>query len=148
MIISPFDDLLYKQLIDYSVEKISQSGLPIYTSKNEHFIDALGLAYLAFVLEFPTIAQGIKEITNTTRIGFSKNGFQSQKAQKDLAELALNAVKKNPWDNQDPTELRGDRPNYFKVPNGTPLGFYKAGSSSIGWGSRGGRSSSSLRSTW
>lgn len=148
MIISPYDDLLYKQLIDYSVERISQAGLPVYTSKNEHFIDALGLAYLAFVLEFPTIAKGIKEINNTTRLGFSQNGFQSQKAQKDLAELALHAAKLNPWDKQDPTELRGDRPTYFKIPLGTPLGFNKTGSSSIGWGSRGGRSSSNLRSSW
>ena len=148
MIISPYDDLLYKQLIDYSVERISQSGLPVYTSKNEHFIDALGLAYLAFVLEFPTIAKGIKEIANTTRLGFSASGFQSQKAQKDLAELAMHAAKMNPWEKQDPTELRGDRPTYYKVPNGTPLGYYKSGSSSIGWGSRGGKSSSNLRSSW
>ena len=148
IILSPYDELLYKQLIDYSVERISQAGLPVYTSKNEHFIDALGLAYLAFVLEFPTIAKGIKEISNTTRLGFSQSGFQSQKAQKDLVELALHAAKFNPWEKQDPTELRGDRPTYFKVPLGTPLGFNKTGSSSIGWGSRGGRSSSSLRSSW
>ena len=109
---------------------------------------ALGLAYLAFVLEFPTIAKGIKEISNPTRLGFSQSGFQSQKAQKDLAELALHAAKLNPWDKQDPTELRGDRPTYYKVPNGTPLGYYKSGSSSIGWGSRGGKSSSNLRSSW
>lgn len=148
MILSPYDDVLYKQLIDYSVERISQAGLPVYTSKNEHFIDALGLSYLAFVLEFPMIANGIKEIENTSRIKFVQGGFQGVKAQRDLAEIALKAAKNNPWNKTDPTELRGDRPSYYKVPMGTPLGFYKGGSSSIGWGSRGGRSSNSFRSSW
>ena len=148
MILSPYDDVLYKQLIDYSVERISQAGLPVYTSKNEHFIDALGLSYLAFVLEFPTIANGIKEIENTSRIKFVQGGFQGLKAQRDLIEMAMQAAKNNPWKNTDPTELRGDRPSYYKVPMGTPLGFYKGRSSSIGWGSRGGRSSNSFRSSW
>lgn len=63
MILSPFDSLLHKQLIDYCVEKISASGSPVYTSVNEHFVDALGLAYLAFALEFPDIVNVIKRST-------------------------------------------------------------------------------------
>lgn len=149
MILSPYDDILYKQLIDYSVERISQSGLPIYTSKDEHFIDALGLAYLAFVLEFPNIAKGIKEIENSSKMAFVDGGFQARLAQKDLAQMAVNATTNSPWKNADYSERRGERPSYYKVPNGTPLGFYKSGSTGIGWGSRGGgNSSSSHRSSW
>jgi hypothetical protein len=60
---------------------------------------------------------------------------------------------KNPWDNtiNDPRELRGDRQEYFKVPLGAPLGFYKGGSGgkSNGWGSRGGKTrSGNTRSSW
>ena len=62
IILSPFDETIYKQLIDYNVQRISQSGIPIYTSENEHFVDALALAYLAFVLEFPELTNIIKEI--------------------------------------------------------------------------------------
>jgi replicative DNA helicase len=60
LILSPFDDHLHKQLIDYSVEKVTANGTPVYTSVNEHFVDALGLAYLAFALEFPDIVNVIK----------------------------------------------------------------------------------------
>lgn len=150
LILSPYDEVLYKQLIDYSVEKISQSGLPIYTSNNEHFIDALGLAYLAFVLEFPTIAKGIKEIENTSTMAFVAGGFQAHRAQKDLYEMAQTVRKNNPWTKNppDPTELRGDRPSYYKVPNGTPLGYYKSGGSGIGWGNRGGAGNSMNRRSW
>ena len=148
MILSPYDEVLYKQLIDYSVERISQSGLPVYTSKNEHFIDALGLAYLAFVLEFPKLANGIKEIENSSKILFVEGGFQERLAQKDLSELAARAAAKTPWNNVDKTDRTGDRPTYYKVSNSTPLGFYKGGSTSIGWGSRGGRGPGSYRSSW
>lgn len=71
MILSPFDDILHKQLIDYCVDKVTQSGLPVYTSKNEHFVDALGLAYLAMVLKFPEVAGFIKEIEHTNKIEFA-----------------------------------------------------------------------------
>lgn len=68
IILSPFDDILHKQLIDYCVDRVTQSGLPVYTSKNEHFVDALGLAYLAMVLKFPEIAGFIKEIEHSSKI--------------------------------------------------------------------------------
>jgi len=132
IILSPYDEVLHKQLIDYEVERISQNGTPVYTSKNEHFIDALGLAYLAFVLEFPTITQSIKQIESTNKILFTNKGFQSQKAQVDLKELSLKTFN-DPWKNikTDPTELKGDKPRYFKTPISP-----KTKSSSFGWGSR------------
>ena len=45
MILSPFDETLHKQLVDYSVEKISANGKPIYTSINEHFVDIIFLGF-------------------------------------------------------------------------------------------------------
>ena len=68
IILSPFDEVLHKQLIDYSVERVSQSGVPVYTSKNEHYVDALGLAHLAFVLEFPQLTAMIKKPEFTNKI--------------------------------------------------------------------------------
>jgi replicative DNA helicase len=44
MVLSPFDDILRVQLENYVVEKITQMGVPKYTSKNEHAVDALMLA--------------------------------------------------------------------------------------------------------
>ena len=72
MILSPFDDVIHKQLVDYSVERITPRGLPVYTSENEHFVDALGLAYLAMVLKFPTITQYIQQIKHA--IGITRSG--------------------------------------------------------------------------
>ena len=140
IILSPYDEVLHKQLVDYEVERITQSGVPVYTSKNEHFIDALGLAYLAFVQNFPIITQAVKEIEVSSKMLHSSSAFQADLAQRDLANMSLNRIK-NPWSgaNVDYSELRGDRPSYFKVPNGTPLGFYKNGGGSIGWGSRSGK---------
>ena len=140
IILSPYDEVLHKQLVDYEVERITQSGVPVYTSKNEHFIDALGLAYLAFVQNFPIITQAVKEIEVSSKMLHSSSAFQADLAQRDLANMSLNRIK-NPWSgaNIDYSELRGDRPSYFKVPNGTPLGFYKNGGGSIGWGSRSGK---------
>lgn len=142
IILSPYDDVLHKQLIDYEIERISQSGEPVFTSKNEHFVDALGLAYLAFVLEFPNLTGGIKEIENTTLLGRVENGFSRDRLiQKELASLTFKKFN-NPWDNAniDPTELRGDRPSYYKMP--TPKvskDFMRPGggrNSNFNWGSR------------
>ena len=95
MILSPFDDILHKQLIDYCVDHITQSGQPVYTSENEHFVDALGLAYLAMVLKFPEITQFIKEISHTTHMESGLGFFQGQA---DRAIRSIESVK-DPWNN-------------------------------------------------
>lgn len=147
MILSPFDETLHKQLIDYEVERISQSGTPIFTSVNEHFVDALGLAYLAFVLEFPELTKSIKKPVNTTKI--IQTPIQLGQGRADSALRDLGSPAANPWASQlkyDPTELKGDRPSWVKV----PLGAKNPASSGGGWGSRGGSRSgnSGGRSTW
>ena len=68
MVISKYDEKLYKQLIDYEVVKYAQNGKPIFTDVNEHFIDALGLAYLAMTLTFKDLTGVMKDRAVTNRV--------------------------------------------------------------------------------
>ena len=52
MILSPFDEVLLKQLENYRVEKITASGQPKYVSVNEHAVDALMLAVWGLYTEY------------------------------------------------------------------------------------------------
>lgn len=134
MMLSPFDEVLHKQLIDYSVEKISMSGQPVFTSENEHFVDALGLAYLAMVQNFPEITNMLKEPETTTKVEFSKRTLGSAGLNSLFADVEKTATNQSNLitPTYDPTERRGDRPSQFKVPLG-----YKSKSSMISsWGSR------------
>lgn len=148
LILSPYDNVLYKQLIDYSVERISQNGIPVYTSKDEHFIDATGLCVLAMVLEFPLITQTVKRIENTTNMVHISANFGAQKAQMDIWAMANNAQQKNPWEGRkDMDDLPGDRPTYFKIPIGKKT--VQNSVSAIGWGSRmATRSNGNPRTMW
>ena len=153
IILSPFDDVLYKQLIDYEVERITQRGDPVYSSKNEHFIDALGLAYLAFVLEFPKLTGSIKEFEQSSIFKFIQGGFQDKLAQIDLAKMNTIGNFNNPWKNVniDHSELPGDRPTYYKMPDYKPSSnFYRPGGirNSSSWGSRSSNSNSGYRRSW
>jgi hypothetical protein len=62
IVLSPFDDMVWKQMMDYQVVRISQSGKPVYTSENEHALDAFMLTILGFTLEFPNITKILEEI--------------------------------------------------------------------------------------
>ena len=145
IMLSPFDENLHKQLVDYCVERITEAGLPKYTSKNEHFVDALGLAYLAFVLKFPDITQGIKKIENSSKIEHS----QVQLGVTSTHDLS--APISNPWKNlnqigKDPGERRGDYQQWVKVPMVAKKPSFSSRSS---WGSRGiGSNISGGRSLW
>ena len=68
MVISKYDEKLYKQLIDYEVIKYAQNGKPIFTDVNEHFIDALGLAYLAMTLTFKDLTGVMKDRAVANRV--------------------------------------------------------------------------------
>jgi replicative DNA helicase len=145
--LSPFDEVLHKQLIDYEVERIGANG-PVFSSENEHFIDALGLAYLAFVLEFPQLTQAIKKPETATKIEF---------VNKQLGAERMNAMFQDIQSHQSPeiqrvlnydhTELPGDRPTMVRVNAG-----YRSGSTNGGnWGSRAAgtrRSGFTGRSAW
>lgn len=65
MIISDKDDMLWKQLENYRVEKISVDGRPTYTSINEHAVDALLLCVLAITDKFPELTKLVKRFEPT-----------------------------------------------------------------------------------
>lgn len=59
----------------------------------------------------------------------------------------------NPWKNADidPTELRGDRPSYYKMPTPKPSkNFLKPGGgrNNSNWGSRSSFKGNNFRSSW
>ena len=142
MILSPFDEELYKQLIDYEVVRITPAGEPVYTDKNEHSVDALGLAYLAFVLEFPELAGTIKEIEHTSKIIHSNNKLGEDRFKQMFADVDR-PLKKESSNllNYDPEDLPGDRPRWVKMDG------FKKQSGSPSWGNR--RPNRGLsRSTW
>ena len=137
IILSPYDDTLYNQLIDYSVVRIGANGQPVFTDENEHFVDCLGLAYLAFVLEFPDITKTVKQLDFSSKIIVSNKMIGADNSVN--LSFMKNGVK-NPWiDKVDTSEIRGERQTYFKVPLGKPL----QKSSNFTWGNRFGRSNNS-----
>ena len=122
LILSPFDDTLHKQLVDYCVERISANGNPVFTSKDEHFVDALGLAYLAMVLKFPEITQYIKKIDTSFSIAHTDNNVIANGIQRQIR--SIESVK-NVWGNsqgmpkrigEGPGERKGNYQQWIKVP--------------------------------
>lgn len=132
MILSPFDEVLHKQLIDYEVVRIGQDGSPVYTNKNDHFVDALGLAYLAFVLEFSQLTDSIKKPEHTAIIAHTKTRLGERRVNQAFKEIEMPQTPETKAVlNHDPTELRGDRPTWVKVSFG-----YRSGGKGTSWGSR------------
>lgn len=140
IMLSPYDDLLHKQLINYCVVRISQSGIPIFTDVDEHFVDALGLAYLAFVLEFPDITKSVKQLEHSSKIIISNKEIGTSGG---IMNFEKNGIKNPFTDKVDYSERRGERQTYFKVPLGKPLNRVNNGF----WGNRSGRGNAT-RSSW
>ena len=145
MVLSPWVDTIYTQLINYEVEKTTASGVPVFTSKDEHFIDALGLAYLAMVLEFKKLtgvmqdfetASEMKLMTNMHLTG--ANAFAGENARKQVPQEV-----KEFFENTDFREIRGERQSWVKLDScqGAMNPTEKYSNSTTGrsiWGSRGG----------
>ena len=62
IVLDPKDKTMIQQLEEYRVKSISSSGLPIYTDENEHAIDAMNLALLAFEQHHGTLLKKIFSI--------------------------------------------------------------------------------------
>ena len=60
--LSPYDEVLFKQLRDYEVERIGANGNPTLTTKNEHYIYGLGLASLAMTLRFEQLTGVMQDL--------------------------------------------------------------------------------------
>jgi hypothetical protein len=147
MMLSQFDEVLHKQLIDYEVERIGANGQPVFTSKDEHYVDALGLAYLAFVLEFKELTNSIKEAKTATKIEFSRKQLGGSGLSQLFSEIQSSESSRSALLNYDPSDLPGDRPTMVKVSQN-----YRSGGNATGsWGSRANgmrRSKNAGRSTW
>ena len=137
IIISPFDDMIWKQMMDYQVVRISQNGKPIYTSENEHALDGVMLTLLGFSLEFPEITKILEEI-RLARKAIAVEGIVQRnltnKAFGDIPDVFRSKHKKRE------REAR-DNPNWHW--NKVPLGYSKKESST--WGRRGSSSPSLSR---
>lgn len=144
MMLSPLDEVLTKQLTNYEVERISQNGTPIFTSVDEHYVDALGLAYLAMVLEFKELTNTIKDIEVSTKMAFTNKSIGKASLNKMFNEIqnsySSQGVQLKPSD-----DLRGDRQSWVKVPQSYRSGTSVSRSS---WGRRSGGGGSCGRSMW
>ena len=144
IMLSPFDDVLHKQLVNYEVEKINANGKPVYTSVDEHFIDALGLAYLAFVLEFKELTNVMKDPETSSKIvhtnkSIVKSGMSQMMQSIQSSYNSSSRVQLKPSDDRP-----GDKQKWVKVTQSySPYRSYNS------WGSRAGRGGGrSGRSMW
>ena len=118
LILSPYDEVLYKQLIDYEVKKIGVNGNPVFTSENEHFVDALGLAYLAMTLEFKQLTGVMKDInieakTVISSVNLTEN--QLLKSGNTRTQPNMKPEIREFWENTDFSEPRGERQTWVKT---------------------------------
>lgn len=110
------EDLFFrKQLENYKVQSVGQYGRPIYSSKNEHGVDGLMLAVLAFNDKYPDLAKILKRYRPTI-------GFISLPAPKRSEPKVLSENKgQNPVFSilglklPEPGEPRGSYPELFRV---------------------------------
>lgn len=118
LILSPYDKVLSKQLMDYEVEKVTASGAPIYTSENEHFVDALGLANLALVLEFKDALNIVQEIKTTNKVEIVNKSFGTARVDADLASREYSQMDsriRRFYNETDFSERGSDRQRWVRV---------------------------------
>ena len=149
LMLSPWDEIIYKQLIDYEVEKITASGIPTFTSKDEHYIDALGLAYLAMVLEFKKLTGVMQDFETASKVDILSNTHLINPAAFESQNLRDNTPQevKDFYANTDFREIRGERQSWVKLNTYqgpmNPTHKYDSRGNSTGrtsggsWGSRG-----------
>lgn len=132
LVLSPFDDMVWKQMMDYQVVRISQNGKPIYTSENEHALDAFMLTIMGFTIEFPNITKILEEI----RVARKVHTFQNS-SQQTLQEKVFGGHRDvyKPIKDQPEREAK-DNPNWHLKKVAVGYGKNKAAASSP-WGTRG-----------
>lgn len=137
LVLSPYDELLHKQLVDYEVEKIGVNNNPVFSSKNEHFIDALGLAYLAMTLEFKELTGVMQDIEVTSNFEISKTPLMRKEAyiESDIRSNDIPDEIKDFYENTDFREIPGERQQWVKTSFSEYKNYYSGNSS---WGSRSG----------
>ena len=144
IMLSPFDDVLHKQLVNYEVEKINANGKPVYTSIDEHFIDALGLAYLAFVLEFKELTNVMKDPETSSKIVHTNKSIVKSGMNKMIQSIQSSYNNSNRVQLKPSDDRPGDKQKWVKVTQS-----YNPYRSRNSWGSRAGRGGGHYgRSMW
>lgn len=131
IVMSPFDTVLHKQLTNYEVEKITDSGKPKYTSKDEHFVDALGLAYLAMTLEFKELTRVIKDPQVSSKINYTNASIGQAGINRMFNSINRGYSQSNSV--QPPASDDRDKQRWVKVGQG-----YNPARTSNSWGKRSG----------
>lgn len=71
LILNSNDDMMWKQMENYRVEKISITGQPTYTSINEHCVDALMLCALAVADKMPDYIKFVTKFDPTRKMAIA-----------------------------------------------------------------------------
>jgi hypothetical protein len=94
------DVLLWRQMENYQITGVSIHGLPTYSKKDEHALDALNLSLLAMTLEFPELSKIIHRFKASNVVLSVKN--------KDIQLIP--AINKATGEVEtDPVELRDEK---------------------------------------
>lgn len=70
------DEMIVRQMTNYQVERVSlKTGEPTFSSTDEHALDAMNLALLAFIIEKPDIAQTVEQVHAARTMASAKLQF-------------------------------------------------------------------------
>lgn len=120
--------------VKFTFDSIGKNNNPVFSSTDEHFVDALGLAYLAFVLEFSELVNTIKTIERNTIVNIlSQKKLKSNQGISSMFESLKTPFADGIVKYDDDDDLPGDKP-MFELHKGTgsPLSY----SSYSQWGTR------------
>lgn len=140
IVLSPFDEMVWKQMMDYQVVRISQSGKPQYTSENEHALDAFMLTILGFTIEFPNITKILEEI----KVARKAKPMEQLQQKESLQEKVFGGHRDVYKEPKKIEKEAKDNPHWHW--NKVSLGYSKKKTSSNPWGRGGGKGSNFSRS--
>jgi hypothetical protein len=128
-------------MTNYQVVRIAaKTGEPSYSSTDEHALDAMMLALLAFIIEMPELAATIHQVVVARNMAKVKVGHYDPLSEIRMNDSQGHNTTAKDWDEPGPRPLK-------KV----PLGFdkKKRTQESITWGSRGSNKNSGFeRRSW
>lgn len=119
------DELIWRQMENYQVVRITTTGQPVFSDVDEHTIDALALAVLAFQIEMPDLANIIRQPLLARSIGVEQ--VKRPDPMKDIVRTSYG--KKNTaieWDEPGPRPLQRVPLGY--IPSKTSLSFSRGSS--------------------
>lgn len=121
-------EVIHRQMTNFQVVRVSEkSQEPVYTSEDEHGLDAMIFALYAFIEEYPDLVNTIYRIETARQMG----------VQKPIHHDPLNAIIQNRLDGNREIEA-------WDEPGGPPLRKVRVGyagkkssQNELGWGRRG-----------